>query len=161
MPLYNIRRHSITRKSVFDALVAGCIPVLFSRASLSQYSWHVSEKDVDDVSVYIPMKDINENNINFIDVLKAIPPDELKRKQRAIASIAPRLQFAVLPQRFADVPRDAQGGQGSQKGTYVSTARLNLCLIYFSFKSLWFCFVMHFICMYSVFARNIFSFYCL
>lgn len=37
---------SVTRKSVFDSLVAGCIPVLFSRASLSQYMWFVSEKEV-------------------------------------------------------------------------------------------------------------------
>lgn len=35
---------SITRKSIFDSLIAGCIPVLFSRASLSQYSWHITEK---------------------------------------------------------------------------------------------------------------------
>jgi len=37
---------SVTRKSIFDALVAGCVPVLFSRASLAQYSWHVSGSDV-------------------------------------------------------------------------------------------------------------------
>lgn len=37
---------SITRKSLFDSLIAGCVPVLFSRASLAQYSWHLSEKDV-------------------------------------------------------------------------------------------------------------------
>ncbi len=37
---------SITRKSIFDALVAGCVPVLFSKASLSQYTWHVSAEEV-------------------------------------------------------------------------------------------------------------------
>jgi hypothetical protein len=37
---------SITRKSIFDSLVAGCVPVLFSKASLEQYSWHLSKEDV-------------------------------------------------------------------------------------------------------------------
>lgn len=64
-------------QSIFDALVAGCIPVLFSRASLSQYSWHVTDEEVDEVAVYIPMKDINENNANFMQILHAIPRDEV------------------------------------------------------------------------------------
>ena len=35
--LYLPTGDSLTRKSLFDSLVAGCIPVLFSRASLTQY----------------------------------------------------------------------------------------------------------------------------
>eukprot|EP01035_Chromulina_nebulosa_P020816 gene20816-26984_t len=93
---------SITRKSIFDSLVAGCVPVLFSRASLSQYSWHISPKDLDEVSVYIPMKDINDNGINFIDVLNAIPKLELIKKQQAIAKLAPTLQYSVVPKRIGN-----------------------------------------------------------
>ena len=37
---------SVTRKSIFDALVTGCIPVIFAKASLNQYRWHLSEKEV-------------------------------------------------------------------------------------------------------------------
>lgn len=37
---------SITRKSIFDSLLAGCIPVIFARASMSQYLWFFSEQDV-------------------------------------------------------------------------------------------------------------------
>ncbi len=37
---------SITRKSIFDSLASGCVPVLFSRASLAQYSWHLSATQV-------------------------------------------------------------------------------------------------------------------
>lgn len=118
---------SITRKSLFDSLVAGCIPVLFSRASLAQYSWHLSEQDVsscaiasflevvycvlyqllnatallmllqvDRVSVYIPMSKINEQNANFLEILRAIPSDEVRRKQQHIASIAPTLQYSIV-----------------------------------------------------------------
>jgi len=78
---------SITRKSIFDALVAGCVPVIFSRATISQYSWHVSDKDIEDISVYIPMNDINEGGANFIEVLKSISPEELRKKQEVIILI--------------------------------------------------------------------------
>ena len=37
---------SITRKSLFDSLVAGCVPVLFAKASLRQYMWFFTEKEV-------------------------------------------------------------------------------------------------------------------
>ena len=37
---------SITRKSIFDALVAGCIPVIFARASMSQYLWYFTKEEV-------------------------------------------------------------------------------------------------------------------
>jgi hypothetical protein len=37
---------SITRKSIFDALVAGCVPVIFARASMSQYLWYFSKEEV-------------------------------------------------------------------------------------------------------------------
>jgi hypothetical protein len=96
--------------------VAGCIPVLFSRASLAQYSWHLSDQDVinkynsleiltvsifhiyqvKSVAIYIPMKSVNEEGLNFLDVLKAIPDKEISRRQRLIAEIAPRLQYSVV-----------------------------------------------------------------
>ena len=88
---------SITRKSIFDSLIAGCIPVLFSRASLSQYMWHVSEDEMDKISVYIPLHDIVFENKNFIDILKGLTPEQVAEKQRAIREIAPKLQYSVVP----------------------------------------------------------------
>jgi len=37
---------SITRKSLFDSLVSGCVPVLFAKASLRQYLWFFNESEV-------------------------------------------------------------------------------------------------------------------
>jgi hypothetical protein len=37
---------SITRKSIFDALVGGCIPVIFARATMSQYLWYFTKEEV-------------------------------------------------------------------------------------------------------------------
>ena len=44
---------SITRKSLFDSLVAGCVPVLFAKASLRQYLWYFTEEEVSNKSLYI------------------------------------------------------------------------------------------------------------
>ena len=87
---------SLTRKSLFDSLLAGCIPVIFIRASLSQYSWFLSKEEVDAVSVYISMKEMLTDKVNFMERLSSISDDEILSKQSEIARIAPRLQYAVV-----------------------------------------------------------------
>ena len=42
------------------------------------------------------MKDINDGNTNFLDILRAISPDELLKKQKAIEILAPSLQYSVV-----------------------------------------------------------------
>ena len=93
---------SITRKSIFDSLVAGCIPVLFSRASISQYMWHVPESQIDSISIYIPLADIVNDGKNFIDVLKSVPADTVKSLQANIRRIAPTLQYAIVPEKYGN-----------------------------------------------------------
>eukprot|EP01036_Dinobryon_divergens_P031536 gene31536-40950_t len=88
---------TVTRKSLFDSLLAGCVPVIFAKASLAQYGWHLSATDIEDIAVYIPRTAILKENVNFIDVLRAISPEELRKKQLAIERIAPRLQYSVVP----------------------------------------------------------------
>ena len=47
-----------TRRSTFDAIIAGCIPVFFNKdGAYTQYTWHLpsdGEKDNEGYSVYIP-----------------------------------------------------------------------------------------------------------
>jgi hypothetical protein len=57
---------------------------------------------VEKVSVYIPMRDINENGVNFLNVLRAIPRSVLREKQAYIAKLAPSLQYSVVPKRIYD-----------------------------------------------------------
>lgn len=87
---------SLTRKSLFDSLLAGCVPVVFIRASLTQYDWHLSREDFNKVAVYISMKDVLQNKANFITRLESIDDTELIRKQTYIATIAARLQYSVV-----------------------------------------------------------------
>jgi hypothetical protein len=93
---------TVSRKSLFDALVTGCVPVLFATFSLSQYAWYLSETEIEEVSVYIPIESILDHNVNFLDVLRAISHAELRRKQLAIEKIASRLQYSIVPQYISD-----------------------------------------------------------
>lgn len=54
---------------------------------LSFIRWHLSQSDVDDVAVYIPMAEISEKGGNFLTILKAIPKEEVMRKQAAVRRI--------------------------------------------------------------------------
>jgi hypothetical protein len=57
---------------------------------------------VEDVAVYIPMNAIMEEGVNFINVLKAITPMQLAKKQAAIRRLAPSLQYSVVPDRLVE-----------------------------------------------------------
>ena len=37
---------SYTRKAIFDSMLGGCIPVVFTRGSISQYHWFLSDEEV-------------------------------------------------------------------------------------------------------------------
>ncbi|VVA96171.1 unnamed protein product [Arabis nemorensis] len=60
---------SPTRKSVFDSLVSGCIPVIFDPyTAYYQYTWHLPE-DHRTYSVYINKEDLKAKKVNVIEKL--------------------------------------------------------------------------------------------
>ncbi|KAG0566523.1 hypothetical protein M758_7G074500 [Ceratodon purpureus] len=85
---------SPTRRSVFDSLVAGCIPVLFhpSTAYL-QYPWHLP-RNASSWSVYVSETDVKSGKVNVVEVLKRISHQERAAMQSVIKSIIPRLVYA-------------------------------------------------------------------
>jgi xyloglucan galactosyltransferase MUR3 len=86
------------RKAVFDAIVSGCIPVIFEVATLyNQYPWHIGEQAALDITIYIPGHLVRQNKIDFMKVLLNISPDIIRKKQLAIAEVAPRVQYAIPP----------------------------------------------------------------
>ena len=88
---------TITRKSLFDALVSGCVPVIFAKASLSQYFWFLTKDEIASVSVYISVGNVLKQKKNYLEILESISPETLLQKQLAIAKIAPRLQYSLVP----------------------------------------------------------------
>jgi hypothetical protein len=63
---------SPTRRSVFDSLIAGCIPVLFHpQTAYIQYPWHLPRNE-SEWSVYISEEDVIKGTVSVVDTLKKI-----------------------------------------------------------------------------------------
>ncbi|KAF8720331.1 hypothetical protein HU200_023825 [Digitaria exilis] len=83
-----------TRRSVFDAMVAGCIPVFFHAASAyKQYRWHLP-KDHLSYSVHIPDEDVRWRNVSIEAVLRSIPAATVERMREEVIKLIPRVVYA-------------------------------------------------------------------
>ncbi|XP_027182478.1 probable xyloglucan galactosyltransferase GT20 [Coffea eugenioides] len=75
---------SATRKSVFDSLISGCIPVLFDPfTAYYQYAWHLPE-DHEKYSVFIDEDAVRNRQVNFAERLEKIPIKEREDMRRYI-----------------------------------------------------------------------------
>lgn len=85
---------SYTRRSAFDSILAGCIPVFFHPGSAYvQYTWHLP-KNYTKYSVYIPEDDIRKGKVNIEKRLKQIPSEQVKHMREEVISLIPRLIYA-------------------------------------------------------------------
>ncbi|KAJ8534625.1 hypothetical protein K7X08_016353 [Anisodus acutangulus] len=85
---------SYTRRSAFDAMLAGCIPVFFHPASAyTQYTWHLP-KNYSSFSVFISENDVRKKNISIEERLSQIPPEKAKEMREVVISMIPRLIYA-------------------------------------------------------------------
>ncbi|KAL2621438.1 hypothetical protein R1flu_001643 [Riccia fluitans] len=86
---------SPTRRSVFDSLIGGCIPVLFDPyTAYYQYPWHLPE-DPKSFSVYIPTRNVMQGEANIIEILKSISAEErAAMRARIILDIIPGLLYS-------------------------------------------------------------------
>ncbi|EFJ21483.1 galactosyltransferase-like protein [Selaginella moellendorffii] len=87
------RGDSFTRKSLFDSLISGCIPVLFwNQSAYWQYELYLP-RDPEEYSVFIPHQSV-KNGTNVLDVLQGISRERIGRMQRAVLRILPGLVYA-------------------------------------------------------------------
>lgn len=85
---------SYTRRSAFDSMLAGCIPVFFHPGSAyTQYTWHLP-KNYTLYSVFIPEDDIRKRNLSIEERLLQIPPEQVKIMREHVISLIPRLVYA-------------------------------------------------------------------
>jgi hypothetical protein len=81
-----------TRRSTFDAILAGCIPVFFHRGTaFLQYTWHLP-KDHAEYSVYIAEEDVRRGNASVEERLRRIRPDAIERMRGAVVRLIPMMQ---------------------------------------------------------------------
>ncbi|KAL5732029.1 putative xyloglucan galactosyltransferase gt17 [Ranunculus cassubicifolius] len=80
---------SFTRRSTFDSILAGCIPVFFSpHTAYTQYGWYLP-KDTTEYSVYIP-----EDQGKIIEEeLRKIPEEKVERMRSTVIGMIPSLTY--------------------------------------------------------------------
>ncbi|KAM0918300.1 hypothetical protein ACQ4PT_008881 [Festuca glaucescens] len=96
---------SYTRKSTFDAILAGCIPVFFHPISAYiQYTWHLP-RDYRSYSVFIPQDDVAKRNASIEETLRKIPPAKVARMREEVIRLIPRVMYrdpAAMDVTFKD-----------------------------------------------------------
>ena len=86
-----------TRRGMFDAILCGCIPVLFDYPDspdpanpMEQYHWHFNSEEIQHGFVYF-----NEKDRAYMKQLAKISEDEIKRKIGVLRRLAFRIQYSV------------------------------------------------------------------
>ncbi|ONK55698.1 uncharacterized protein A4U43_C10F90 [Asparagus officinalis] len=83
-----------TRRSTFDGILAGCIPVFFEDISArAQYGWHLPRREYEEFSVSIPKEDVVYNGVKIVQVLEAIPRARVRRMRERVLELAPRVMY--------------------------------------------------------------------
>ncbi|XP_071738139.1 xyloglucan galactosyltransferase MUR3-like [Rutidosis leptorrhynchoides] len=87
------RGDSATRRSIFDSILAGCIPVFFHEDSFyTQYTWHVQINHTK-YSVFISEDDIRKN-VSIEQRLSQIDPVKIKMMRKEVVNLIPKLIYA-------------------------------------------------------------------
>ncbi|KAF3456648.1 hypothetical protein FNV43_RR01302 [Rhamnella rubrinervis] len=86
---------SYTRRSIFDSILAGCIPVFFHPGTAySQYLWHLP-KNHTKYSVFIPVKEVKDlREISIEKVLVGISKNEEMGMREEVISLIPKIVYA-------------------------------------------------------------------
>ncbi|KAJ7957260.1 Xyloglucan galactosyltransferase KATAMARI1 [Quillaja saponaria] len=85
---------SYTRRSIFDSILSGCIPVFFHPGTAySQYLWHLP-KNRTKYSVYIPVRTVKEWDVNVEKVLLGISKEEESAMREEVIKLIPKIIYA-------------------------------------------------------------------
>ncbi|XP_044487704.1 xyloglucan-specific galacturonosyltransferase 1 [Mangifera indica] len=92
---------SPTRKSVFDSLISGCIPVLFDPfTAYYQYPWHLPE-DHSKYSVFIDQEEVRNMKVNMVERLMKVSEKEKENMRRYIVyELLPGLVYGDLDSKL-------------------------------------------------------------
>ncbi|KAM7491706.1 hypothetical protein LguiA_034627 [Lonicera macranthoides] len=87
------RGDSFTRRSIFDCMVAGTIPVFFwKRTAYFQYEWFLPQEP-DSYSVFIDRNEV-KNRTSIRGVLEKIGKKDIRRMRRKVIEIIPNIVYA-------------------------------------------------------------------
>ena len=81
------------RKSVFDAALAGCIPVVFSQQLARVAPWH--RGNFGEHFVVLSGAAVQRGEIDVMAYLAGIPETKIAELRRNLAGVAPMLQYSI------------------------------------------------------------------
>ncbi|GMN70600.1 hypothetical protein TIFTF001_039638 [Ficus carica] len=85
---------SYTRRSTFDSILAGCVPVFFNPGScFKQYLWHFP-KNYTKYSVFIPENEVREKKISIGETLLKVPKDEVLAMREEVIRLISSIVYA-------------------------------------------------------------------
>ncbi|KAF3322769.1 xyloglucan galactosyltransferase KATAMARI1 [Carex littledalei] len=95
---------TMTRRSIFDSILVGCVPVFFSDlTAYEQYTWYIPERR-EDWSVMIGPDQLDR----IEEVLSQIPEKEIERMREVVIGMIPRVTYTYPNATRADIGfRDA------------------------------------------------------
>lgn len=108
-----------TRRSIFDSIIAGCIPILFHhRSAYSQYLWHLPY-NYTSYSVYIPRSNMMDKKFRMKDVLMGYSNATQETMREEVIRLIPRIVYADRgPAEFEDAFDIAVKGMLSKIETF-------------------------------------------
>ncbi|KAJ3680786.1 hypothetical protein LUZ60_015275 [Juncus effusus] len=84
---------SFTRKSAFDSMLAGCIPVFFNLWSAhDQYKWYLP-RNYTKYSVYIPENEVRNGNVNIEEILLRYSEKQVRDMREELVKMIPQLVY--------------------------------------------------------------------
>ncbi|XP_027930121.1 probable xyloglucan galactosyltransferase GT12 [Vigna unguiculata] len=94
---------SFTRRSTFDSILAGCIPVFFDpNSAYNQYFWHLP-KNASSYSVYIPVTDVTQKRVIINERLSRVPRRQVLAMKKEIIRLIPRIIYRYPSSRLETV----------------------------------------------------------
>lgn len=95
-----------TRRSTFDCLISGAIPVFFDNdTAYTQYFWHLPQ-DRESYSVYIDEEDL-KGGVSIQDILMSYSPQQIRQMRKNIVSIIPGLIYNGFESDPSSLRKDA------------------------------------------------------
>ncbi|XVF37855.1 hypothetical protein REPUB_Repub20aG0047000 [Reevesia pubescens] len=84
---------SYSRRSTFDSILAGCIPVFFHPCSAyAQYIWHFP-KNYTKYSVYIPANDIKHARVKINEALSRFSKEQVLAMRKEVVKLIPKVIY--------------------------------------------------------------------
>ncbi|KAG6481677.1 xyloglucan galactosyltransferase XLT2-like [Zingiber officinale] len=100
------RGDSFTRRSMFDCMLAGTVPVLFwRRSAYVQYGWYLPPEG--EWSVFIDRREVRSGAARVREVLEGIGEERARRMRERVVEMIPRLVYAAAEEGLGEGMQDA------------------------------------------------------